>query len=66
MGSFSEKKNSEESFRDKWINYIHSLQNNICTALEEVDGKATFIEDKWEREGGGRRQNKSDCQWRCI
>lgn len=53
MGSFSEKKNSEESFRDKWINYIHSLQNNICTALEEVDGKATFIEDKWEREGGG-------------
>jgi coproporphyrinogen III oxidase len=30
------------------------LQNRICSALEEVDGKATFFEDAWERpEGGG-------------
>jgi coproporphyrinogen III oxidase len=37
-----------------WIEYIYDLQNRICTALEEVDGKAKFIEDKWERsEGGG-------------
>ncbi|MBX3257318.1 MAG: oxygen-dependent coproporphyrinogen oxidase [Chitinophagaceae bacterium] len=38
---------------DTWIQYIHSLQDTICTALEQSDGKATFIEDKWEREGGG-------------
>lgn len=36
-----------------WITYIHELQNTICTALEQSDGKAKFIEDKWEREGGG-------------
>ncbi len=37
-----------------WIDYIHDLQNRICFALEEADGKEKFIEDKWERpEGGG-------------
>ena len=29
------------------------IQDEICTALEQVDGKATFEEEKWEREGGG-------------
>ncbi len=37
-----------------WIQYIEGLQNRICTALEACDGKAKFVEDKWERaEGGG-------------
>lgn len=36
-----------------WISYIHELQDRICVALEIEDGKATFTEDKWEREGGG-------------
>ena len=41
-------------FKDKWISFIHQLQDDICTALENSDGKAKFIEDKWERpEGGG-------------
>lgn len=40
--------------KQNWIEYIHDLQNRICIALEEADGKAKFIEDKWERpEGGG-------------
>lgn len=34
----------------KWFN---DLQEDICKKLEEVDGKGTFIEDEWEREGGG-------------
>ena len=29
------------------------IQDEICTALEELDGKATFEEEKWERGGGG-------------
>ncbi|KAA5534829.1 oxygen-dependent coproporphyrinogen oxidase [Taibaiella lutea] len=42
------------NFKDKWINFIHSLQDEICAGLESVDGKALFVEDKWERaEGGG-------------
>ena len=42
------------NIKDNWIAYIHDLQNRICRALEEADGKATFQEDKWERpEGGG-------------
>jgi coproporphyrinogen III oxidase len=40
--------------KQNWIDYIHDLQNRICAALEEADGKAKFIEDNWERsEGGG-------------
>lgn len=42
------------SIKESWISFIHELQDKICSALEAVDGKATFIEDKWERaEGGG-------------
>jgi len=33
--------------------YILDLQNKICKALEEVDGKARFVEDTWVREEGG-------------
>jgi coproporphyrinogen III oxidase len=40
--------------KEQFVNYIHSLQDSICAGLEGVDGKAKFIEDKWERpEGGG-------------
>src|ERR1700683_151293 len=42
------------TLREKFTDYIHSLQDTICAGLEGVDGKAKFIEDKWERpEGGG-------------
>ena len=40
--------------KQHWINFIHDLQNRICAALEQTDGKAHFLEDRWERpEGGG-------------
>jgi coproporphyrinogen III oxidase len=42
------------SAKEEWIFYIENLQNRICTGLETCDGKAKFIEDKWQRnEGGG-------------
>ena len=42
------------TIKDSWITYIHDLQNKICAAVEEADGEAKFLEDKWERpEGGG-------------
>jgi len=49
-------KTSTREFRERWINYIHDLQNDICLALEQADGKARFREDEWERaegKGGG-------------
>lgn len=45
-------------FRDQWIAYIQSLQDEICQALEKEDGGGAFKEDRWERaegEGGGGR-----------
>lgn len=29
------------------------IQDEICSALEKLDGKAHFVEEVWEREGGG-------------
>src|SRR5205809_1057156 len=33
--------------------YFAELQDRICTALEDLDGRAHFREDTWQREGGG-------------
>lgn len=33
--------------------YLLKLQDTICDALSEEDGKEKFIEDAWEREQGG-------------
>lgn len=41
--------------------YLLNLQNNICYQLEQVDGKAKFIEDRWEKEG-----NTGNGQTRVI
>lgn len=42
--------------KTKFYNYIQELQNEITGALEELDGKASFQQDIWERkEGGGGR-----------
>jgi coproporphyrinogen III oxidase len=49
-------KTSTAAFRQKWIEYIYSLQQDICAALEAIDGKAHFNEDDWirtEGHGGG-------------
>jgi coproporphyrinogen III oxidase len=40
-------------FRDQWTGYIRGLQDRICTAIEEIDGKERFTSDHWERDGGG-------------
>jgi coproporphyrinogen III oxidase len=45
-----------KEIREQWIEFIHALQGKICNALEGADGKAKFIEDRWERaegKGGG-------------
>ena len=42
--------------KDTFFSYIQQLQDSITSKLEEVDGKASFKEDIWERpEGGGGR-----------
>lgn len=30
-----------------------TIQDEICVALEQLDGKSKFVEEHWEREGGG-------------
>jgi coproporphyrinogen III oxidase len=41
--------NSKETF----TGYIHDLQDRICAQLEALDGATQFVEDQWERPGGG-------------
>jgi coproporphyrinogen III oxidase len=38
---------------DNIANWLKNLQNSICNALEEADGKSKFEEDIWTREEGG-------------
>jgi coproporphyrinogen III oxidase len=33
--------------------YFRNLQDRICSALEALDGSGRFLEDAWQREGGG-------------
>ncbi len=49
-------KTETKEIRGEWIEFIYHLQDTICKALEEVDGKALFLEDEWQRadgKGGG-------------
>lgn len=49
-------KTTTKEFRERWIRYIYTLQENICQALEGADGKAVFHTDEWQRaegRGGG-------------
>jgi coproporphyrinogen III oxidase len=41
------------SVKQSFVDFIQILQDEICTALQSADGKATFREDRWERNGGG-------------
>ena len=42
--------------KEQFYKYIQNLQDTITSKLEEVDGKAKFVEDLWQRpEGGGGR-----------
>ncbi|KTD48935.1 oxygen-dependent coproporphyrinogen III oxidase [Legionella rubrilucens] len=34
-------------------NYLLQLQQEICQSLQAIDDKGIFVEDAWEREGGG-------------
>ena len=56
MIDLNQHKTETKEFRQQWIEFIYNLQDKICKALEDVDGKAKFIEDKWQRaegKGGG-------------
>lgn len=39
--------------KEDWTKFIYQMQDDICTALEISDGKATFFEEQWTRPGGG-------------
>lgn len=42
-----------ESSKARVSQFMRQLQDDICQALEQLDGVATFREDSWEREEGG-------------
>jgi coproporphyrinogen III oxidase len=42
-----------ESLKPRMVAFIQQLQDEICGALEQLDGQGRFREDSWERPGGG-------------
>lgn len=39
--------------REQFAQLVRDIQDEICSALEKIDGATTFEEDLWERPGGG-------------
>jgi coproporphyrinogen III oxidase len=39
--------------RERATDFFANLQDDLCAALEQLDGAARFREDQWERDGGG-------------
>ena len=39
--------------KEEISDWFQSLQDDICSQLETADGGGKFVEDAWEREGGG-------------
>ena len=49
-------KEPPKNSREKTKNLLLTLQDKICSGLENVDGKGKFTEESWQRdEGGGGR-----------
>lgn len=42
-----------DSMRAKFERMVRKAQNDLCTAIEELDGQGKFHEDAWVRETGG-------------
>jgi coproporphyrinogen III oxidase len=42
-----------ESLRSRMRAFVEALQDEICGALEKLDGSGRFREDTWDRPGGG-------------
>ncbi|MBM7113181.1 oxygen-dependent coproporphyrinogen oxidase [Archangium primigenium] len=42
-----------ESLKQRMVTHLHALQDEICGALERLDGQGRFREDPWQRPGGG-------------
>ena len=43
----------QQPLRERARDFFAALQDDICIALESLDGGARFREDLWRREGGG-------------
>ena len=39
--------------RERAQEFFSQLQSRLCDSFENADGAARFVEDRWEREGGG-------------
>lgn len=39
--------------KNEFVSFIKDLQNRICAEVERIDGKEKFLEELWERDGGG-------------
>jgi coproporphyrinogen III oxidase len=44
---------TSERLPDRAAAFYRELQLRICARLEALDGRAKFVEDAWQREGGG-------------
>ena len=44
---------NDRPLRERATDFFTGLQDDICAALEQLDGGGSFREDQWTRDGGG-------------
>ena len=42
-----------DDFHDRAAAFFRTLQDQVCAALEQLDGPGRFQQDSWQRDGGG-------------
>lgn len=47
--------------KETFNRFVRDLQDEICKGIEDLDGKAKFVEDHWERPGGGGGRSRVIC-----
>lgn len=52
--------------KESITDYFTRLQDDICAAVEQADGKAHFAEDTWQRDGGGGGRSRVMTQGNII
>ena len=47
--------------KQRAANFFHELQDEICSTLETVDGRGTFVEDTWDYAPGDGTGDGGGC-----
>ena len=52
--------------REEIAGWFQEVQNTICQGLEQADGQGSFVQDEWQRSGGGGGRTRTMADGQVI